>query len=126
MNGSEIILVTHKAMDAALDSAAASGCEQGMVVLLPNGKPDPYVAPDGKHYWNCWTANYRPKEDGFIIHAWCDEDKTGRALCGVKSSDGGGMSFPREGIPGCIRCRKTMEKRGALSLHNVKSGGAPE
>jgi hypothetical protein len=76
---------------------------------------DPYVAPDGKHYWNCWTWNYSRREDGYIIHAFCEENKTGRALCGVWSREGGGLSIPNDlRFPSCLRCRRIMEKRGAL------------
>lgn len=77
-------------------------------------RPDRYVAPDGKHYWNCWTSNYQPDRDGYVIHAFCEEDRTGRTLCGVTSSDGGGESFPLDGQPSCRRCKGTMVKRGAL------------
>jgi hypothetical protein len=76
---------------------------------------DLYVAPDGKHYWNCWTSNYQPARDGYCIHAFCEEDRSGATLCGVRNTiNGGGESFPRNGAPSCLRCRRTMEKRGAL------------
>lgn len=75
---------------------------------------DKYVAPDGRHYWNCWTSNYRQERDGYCIHAFCEEDRTGRTLCGVRSSDGGGESFPKDGRPSCTKCRRTMTNRGAL------------
>lgn len=70
-------------------------------------------ASDGKHYWNCWTGNYRPEDDGYIIHAFCEEDKTGRALCGVRCQNGGGISFPSEGKPSCFKCLKIFDSRNA-------------
>jgi len=78
------------------------------------GKKSDWRALDGKHYWNCWTNNYQLDRDGYCIHAFCEEDKTGRALCGVKTQDGGGVSFPLEGRPSCIRCERVMKKRGVL------------
>ena len=74
-----------------------------------------YAARDGRHYWNGWTRNYQWHRDGYCIHAFCEEDKTGRALCGVRLNEGGGMSFPLEGVPSCLRCHKTMEKRGLIN-----------
>lgn len=74
-----------------------------------------FQADDGKHYWNCWTRNYQPDRDGYCMHAFCEEDRTGRALCGVKTSDGGGLSYPNElDAPSCRKCRKIMQKRKAL------------
>lgn len=78
-------------------------------------KPDSFVSPDGKHYWNCWTRNYQPSRDGYCQHAFCEEDHSGKTLCGVVSSDGGGMSIPNElSQPSCKKCRNIMQKRGAL------------
>ncbi len=91
------------------------GADQGTYTMkrrLP--KIDSYRAPDGLHYWNCWTSNYRRADDGYTIHAFCEEDRTGRALCGVRTAEGGGESFPRDGWPSCVRCKATMVKRGAL------------
>lgn len=78
-------------------------------------RPKTMAASDGKHYWNCWTSNYRPESDGYIIHAFCEEDKTGRALCGCRCQNGGGVSFPSEGRPSCFRCQRSMEFRGVLN-----------
>lgn len=78
-------------------------------------KRENYAALDGRHYWNCWTSNYQRHRDGYCIHAFCEEERTGRTLCGVRSSEGGGLSFPKDGEPSCIRCLGTMTKRGALS-----------
>lgn len=69
------------------------------------------AASDGKHYWNCWTSNYLPREDGYRIHAFCEEDRKGRTLCGVRAQNGGGVSFPHEGKPSCHRCLKIFNKR---------------
>lgn len=60
-------------------------------------KKDEYVANDGKHYWNVWTNNYQRERDGYCIHAFCEEDRTGRTLCGVIGQEGGGESFPKDG-----------------------------
>lgn len=74
-----------------------------------------YRAADGKHYWNCWTHNYSAARDGYCIHAFCEEDRTGRALCGVRTADGGGLSFPHDDdAPSCLKCRRIMQKRGAI------------
>jgi hypothetical protein len=76
---------------------------------------DKYAAIDGKHYWNCWTSNYQPERDGYCIHAFCEEDRTGRALCGVRQIEGGGQSFPNDvPTPSCLKCRRIMIKRGAI------------
>lgn len=72
------------------------------------------AALDGKHYWNCWTNNYRPERDGYCIHVFCEEDRTGRTLCGCISSDGGGESYPLEGMPSCLRCLRIMKSRSAI------------
>lgn len=78
------------------------------------GKQD-LRARDGKHYWNGWTSNYQPSRDGYCIHAFCEEDKTGRALCGVTLSQGGFQSFPHDiDRPSCLKCRRVMERRGVL------------
>ena len=77
-------------------------------------KADNYVARDGKHYWNCWTRNYQPDRQGYCIHAFCEEDRTGRTLCGVVASQGGGESFPADGQPSCYRCARTMRNRGVI------------
>lgn len=73
------------------------------------------AAPDGKHYWNVWTSNYRRSDDGYIQHAFCEEDRTGRTLCGRVAMEGGGLSFPHElRRPSCKQCQAVMERRGAL------------
>lgn len=78
-------------------------------------KADPYKAADGKHYWNCWTNNYQVSRDGYCQHAFCEEDRTGKTLCGVVSREGGGISIPNElDKPSCLKCRAIMLKRGAL------------
>lgn len=70
--------------------------------------------------WNCWTANYRPKEDGYVTHAFeeflpkPDKRNTGRALCGVRTAEGGGLNLHDEWEPGCIRCRNILRKRGLM------------
>lgn len=79
------------------------------------GKKDDWRASDGKHYWNCWTSNYQPERDGYCIHAFCEEDKAGRTLCGVKAENGGGVSFPSEGKPSCLKCERAMIRRGVLT-----------
>lgn len=74
-------------------------------------------ALDGKTYWNGWTNNYRPGPDigGYIEHAICEEDRTGKSLCGVRIQDSGLMSIPGEmNQPGCRRCAAIMRKRGAI------------
>ena len=76
---------------------------------------DSYVAPDGKHYWNCWTGNYQASRDGYVIHVFCEEDRTGRMLCGGVAWEGGGESYPRDGRPSCLKCERIMVRRGALS-----------
>lgn len=83
---------------------------------------DKYAAKDGKHYWNGWTNNYRVSRDGYCNHAWCEEDsKKGKALCGVKLMEGGGMGIPHElDHPSCLKCRRTMIKRGAISGEKVE------
>jgi hypothetical protein len=87
-----------------------------------NGAMSKYAAADGKHYWNCWTNNYRPAEDGYITHAFCEEDKGPRALCGAKTVEGGGLSIPHDiARPGCIKCHHIMKKRGALLEDNGES-----
>jgi len=93
--------------------------------LIPadGSAPSIYAAPDGKHYWNCWTNNYRPERDGYIIHVFCEEDRTGRTLCGCLTSDGGGESYPRDGVPSCRRCKTIMKKRGALDKPNSALSG---
>ncbi len=73
-----------------------------------------YAAPDGKHYWNCWTNNYQAVRDGYCIHVFCEEDRTGRTCCGVIAQQGGGESYPLDGRPSCLKCRRIMIKRGAL------------
>lgn len=76
-----------------------------------------YAALDGKHYWNCWTRNYQPERDGYCIHAFCEEDRTGRTLCGVIANDGGLQSFPHdEDQPSCLKCRAIMIKRKAITI----------
>lgn len=98
-------------------------------IVNPNGfrslkktKPDPYKATDGKHYWNCWTNNYQADRDGYCQHAFCEEDKTGKTLCGVATQGGGGISIPNElDSPSCLKCRRIMEKRGALPSRPGKS-----
>lgn len=81
---------------------------------------DPYVALDGKHYWNSWTRNYQPDRDGFCQHAFCEEDRTGRTLCGVVSAQGGGLAYPKElDQPSCLKCRRIMVRRGAIKDQNV-------
>lgn len=79
-------------------------------------KSDPYVAADGKHYWNCWTNNYQRSRDGYCIHAFCEEDQTGRMLCGAVGAEGGGESFPKDGQPSCLKCRRIMDRRGVLKI----------
>lgn len=72
---------------------------------------------DGKHYWNCWTRNYQSARDGYCIHAFCEEDRTEKTLCGVVATEGGGQSFPHdENQPSCLKCRRIMFKRGALKI----------
>jgi len=78
-------------------------------------KADPYKASDGKHYWNCWTNNYLASRDGYCQHAFCEEDRTGKTLCGAVSQEGGGISIPNElDKPSCLKCSAIMLKRGAL------------
>lgn len=78
-----------------------------------------FVAKDGKHYWNCWTRNYQPNRDGYCIHAFCAQERTGRTLCGATINETGLESFPSEGRPSCFRCRKIMKKRGVLKPDNL-------
>lgn len=84
---------------------------------------DEYAALDGNHYWNAWTRNYRWDGDGYIQHAFCQEDRSGRTLCGVVALDGGGLSYPNDlDRPSCMKCRQIMVKRGAI--RDVKREGA--
>jgi hypothetical protein len=67
--------------------------------------------------WNVW-AYYSRSEDGCIIHAQEEGSATaqkGRAICGTKVSDGGGLNLKEDPWePSCIRCRKILIKRGLL------------
>lgn len=101
------------------------GCPDCRKESAPPSGSDPYVAADGKHYWNCWTTNYQPERDGYCIHAFCEEDLGTRALCGAKISEGGGQSVPREEIPSCLKCRRIMIKRGALNDQNMNYTQSP-
>lgn len=88
------------------------------------------AAADGKTYWNCWTSNYRRDVDGYIEHAFCLEERTGKTLCGVPFTEGGMVSIPREmDQPTCLKCERIMRRRGAIpSRQNViaeASGTAP-
>lgn len=74
-----------------------------------------YAASDGKHYWNCWTSSYRKDVDGYIEHAFCEEERTGRALCGSKFQDSGLVSIPHElDEPSCLKCAAIMRRRGLI------------
>lgn len=70
--------------------------------------------------WNGWTSNYLPKEDGYILHAWEEKPrKVTRALCGVKIQDTGLIQLGEDGwMPGCMRCRAILRKRGLLVEHD--------
>lgn len=65
--------------------------------------------------WNCWSGNliYDDGEPGYIIHMFDEAAKTGRSLCGVRYQDSGMLNL-NEVEPGCIKCRRVLEKRGLL------------
>ncbi len=87
--------------------------------------PDRYKALDGKHYWNCWTRNYQADRDGYAQHAFCEEDRSGRALCGVVAAQGGAQSYPHEiDQPSCLKCCAIMVKRGAIKVATVEEAVA--
>lgn len=72
------------------------------------------TAPSGSvDYWIAWSHNYRPRDDGYITHAW---DHNGRrTLCGVTVQDSGGESIVAgEAEPGCIRCRRKLRSLAVL------------
>lgn len=75
-----------------------------------------FIAADGKNYWNCWTRNYQMDRDGYCIHAFCEQDRTGRTLCGAKINETGLESVPSEGKPSCHRCTKIMQKRRVMPV----------
>lgn len=79
-------------------------------------KSTDYRAADGKHYWNCWGGRYEWQRDGFCIHVFCEEDKNDKTLCGFRgASEGGGLSVPNDlDTPSCLKCRRIMQKRGAI------------
>lgn len=79
---------------------------------MPSKAVKSYVASDGKHYWNGWTGAYRVQHGTHMTHAFCDEDKTVRSLCGVEIAEGGGLSIPSETKPGCLKCYRILIKRG--------------
>jgi len=76
---------------------------------------DYLLAADGKHYWNCWTRTYNSSVDGYIEHAFCEEENTGKTLCGCRFEDTGLISIPHElSLPTCLKCRKIMENKNLL------------
>lgn len=73
---------------------------------------------DPKLYWNGWTSNYLHSEQGYRVHmSYIGPDGrgsgSGRALCGAKIMEGGGLDLT-EVEPGCIKCRNILRKRGLL------------
>ena len=69
-----------------------------------------------ENVWNGWTSNYRPTEDGYIIHA-CIEVRPMYlvAICGSGVIRESGMLNLADGWqPGCIKCRKKLRKLGLL------------
>lgn len=67
-------------------------------------------------YFNGWSNNYRPQEDGYRTHAFEDTESSGRAICGVQLMEGGGLEIPTEVIPGCRRCQRILFKRGVIKM----------
>lgn len=104
---------------AMTGSLSISADSQATRPALAGAQGSAYAAHDGKHYWNCWTENYQWRRDGYCIHVFCEEDKTGRTLCGVVASNGGGEAYPRDGAPSCRKCLSAMQRRGALKPNQL-------
>lgn len=66
---------------------------------------------DPARYWNCWTRNYQPSRDGYCIHAFDENDASGKTLCGVRPMEGGGLNMA-ESHTSCKRCQAVLKKRG--------------
>lgn len=70
-------------------------------------------------YWIGWCASsYSKKWDGYVTHAVAGIDDgrklADRSLCGVRPTDFGWGLIPEDGVPGCTRCRKALEKLGVI------------
>lgn len=70
------------------------------------------------HIWNGWSFTRDRHHDGnpsYIIHMF--EEGKGyptRSLCGVRIAESGLVNL-NEVEPGCMKCRRILEKRGLLS-----------